>query len=117
MNIVILAGGTGSIALQTGLYNLLDSHLDGVDTKILINGYDNGMSTSAVRQVMGRKILGPSDVRKNQTTRLELENPKSPWLKFLNIRFTVESSKAQNFCFEKISELGRHMGALGPDAD
>jgi len=105
MNIVILAGGTGSIALQTGLYELLDKQIGDIDTKIIVNCYDNGLSTGSVRKVMDGKILGPSDLRKNQTTRLQLENPKSPWLNFLNIRFTVESSKARSFCHDKITQL------------
>lgn len=110
MNILILAGGTGSIALQTGLYQMLDSQIEGIDTKILVNAYDSGLSTGAVRQVMGGNILGPSDVRKNQTTRLALENGSSPWLNFLNIRFTVESSEAQSYCFQKINELSSKIG-------
>lgn len=105
MNIVILAGGTGSIALQTGLYRMIDTNLDGFDTKVIVNAYDNGLSTGAVRQVMNGKILGPSDVRKNQTTRLQLENPNSPWLKFLNIRFTQETSKVEQFCKDQIASL------------
>lgn len=120
MNIVILAGGTGSIALQTGLYNLLDSHLEGIDTKILVNAYDDGLSTGQVRRVMGGNILGPSDVRKNQTTRLTLEDPKSPWLPFLNIRFTVESSEAKEYCKDQISKfeknfLNHHGYYINPD--
>jgi len=110
MNIVILAGGTGSIALQTGLYNLLDNPIDGINTKVIVNAYDNGLSTGAVRKVCDGKILGPSDVRKNQTTRLKLENPLSPWNKFLDIRFTSESSKAQGFCIKAIDELGDKLG-------
>jgi 2-phospho-L-lactate transferase/gluconeogenesis factor (CofD/UPF0052 family)/hydroxymethylpyrimidine pyrophosphatase-like HAD family hydrolase len=110
MNIVILAGGTGSIALQTGLYYRLDSKIDGVDTKVIVNAYDNGLSTGAVRKVCDGKILGPSDVRKNQTTRLKLENPKSPWNAFLDIRFTSESSKAQDFCINAIDELAAALG-------
>ena len=105
MKIVIVAGGTGSIALQNGLYRHIDEEIDGVDTKVLVNAYDNGLSTGAVRRVMGGRILGPSDVRKNQTTRLKLEQPSSPWLSFLDIRFTVESSKAKEFCMQKIDAL------------
>jgi 2-phospho-L-lactate transferase/gluconeogenesis factor (CofD/UPF0052 family) len=105
MNIVILAGGTGSIALQTGLYNLLDAHLDGVNTKILINGYDNGLSTGTVRKVLDGKILGPSDVRKNQTTRLKLENPLSPWIAFLDIRFSEPAALARSFCQFELAKL------------
>lgn len=115
MNIVILAGGTGSIALQTGLYNLLDKNIDGVDTKIIVNAYDNGLSTGAVRQVLNGNILGPSDVRKNQTTRLQLENPKSPWLKFLNIRFTVPSSEVQKFCHSCVKALEDDLNQLSAD--
>jgi 2-phospho-L-lactate transferase/gluconeogenesis factor (CofD/UPF0052 family)/hydroxymethylpyrimidine pyrophosphatase-like HAD family hydrolase len=105
MKIVILAGGTGSIALQRGLYDLLDKQIDGIDTKVIVNAYDNGLSTGAVRQVMNGKILGPSDVRKNQTTRLELENPKSPWLKFLNVRFTQPSDSVKAFCYAEVAKL------------
>ncbi|HUP80133.1 MAG TPA: 2-phospho-L-lactate transferase CofD family protein, partial [Pirellula sp.] len=109
MKIVILAGGTGSIALQTGLYHELEQNLDGFDVKVIVNAYDNGLSTGAVRQVMDGKILGPSDVRKNQTTRLALENPKSPWLAFLNIRFTEETSTVENFCKDKFSKLAAEL--------
>lgn len=114
MNIVILAGGTGSIALQTGLYEILDKTLDGVDTKVLVNAYDNGLSTGAVRKICDGKILGPSDVRKNQTTRLKLENPTSPWLEFLDVRFTIESSKVKDFCLSKLKIL---VDKLGHDKD
>lgn len=110
MKIVILAGGTGSIALQTGLYNLLDKQIDGVDTKVIVNAYDNGLSTGSVRKVMNGKILGPSDVRKNQTTRLELENPSSEWLPFLNIRFTASSDMAKTYCRSRVDELADKMG-------
>lgn len=105
MKIVILAGGTGSIALQTGLYQALDSIIDGVETKVIVNAYDNGLSTGAVRKVCDGRILGPSDVRKNQTTRLKLENPDSKWNGFLDIRFTAESSAAQSFCRSAVVEL------------
>jgi 2-phospho-L-lactate transferase/gluconeogenesis factor (CofD/UPF0052 family) len=105
MKILIIAGGTGSIALQTGLYNLLDKNLDGIDTKILVNAYDNGLSTGAVRKVLDGKILGPSDVRKNQTTRLKLENPFSPWLAFLDIRFSEQALAARSFCQYELLKL------------
>ena len=109
MNIVILAGGTGSIALQTGLYKMFESNLDCVDTKVIVNAYDNGLSTGVVRQVMNGMILGPSDVRKNQTTRLSLEQPNSPWLKFLNTRFTVPSAEAQAYCHFCVTVLEREL--------
>ena len=106
MNIVILAGGTGSIALQSGLYGLLDENIEDVNTKVIVNAYDNGLSTGSVRRVLNGNILGPSDVRKNQTTRLKLEQPKSPWHSFLDIRFTEESSKVKARCYSHIASLG-----------
>lgn len=109
MKITILAGGTGSIALQTGLYELLDKNIEGIDTKIVVNAYDCGLSTGAVRKVLNGNILGPSDVRKNQTTRLKLEQPLSPWHNFLDTRFTIETPKAKQFCLDKISDLEKSL--------
>jgi len=105
VKIVIFAGGTGSVALQQGLYRLLDENLDGVYTNIIVNAYDNGLSTGSVRRVMDGQILGPSDVRKNQTTRLQLTTPSSPWLRFLSERFTIRSSKAKDFCNFNVAQL------------
>lgn len=109
MKIVIIAGGTGSIALQTGLYSLLDGKVEGVDIKVIVNAYDNGLSTGLVRKVMGGRILGPSDVRKNQTTRLKLQNPDSPLIKFLDTRFTLRADEVQDFCHQKIGELANSL--------
>lgn len=104
MKIVIMAGGTGSIALQTGLYKIIEN-TEGIDIKILVNAYDSGLSTGQVRQVLGGNILGPSDVRKNQTTRHTLQYGETPLSRFLNIRFTIESSKAEDFCINEIVKL------------
>jgi 2-phospho-L-lactate transferase/gluconeogenesis factor (CofD/UPF0052 family)/hydroxymethylpyrimidine pyrophosphatase-like HAD family hydrolase len=111
MNIVILAGGTGSIALQTGLWNALQN-IEGVDIKVLVNAYDNGLSTGAVRRVTGGNILGPSDVRKNQTTRFALENPSSPFNGFLNLRFTSAPKDAHQYCLNKIDDLRKELTNL-----
>lgn len=105
MKIVILAGGTGSIALQTGLYNLIDKSIEGVETKIIVNAYDNGLSTGAVRKVLGGNILGPSDVRKNQTTRYKLSGGHQAVMDFLDIRFTCEANKAREFCHSQLKQL------------
>ena len=113
MRIVILTGGTGSIALQRGIFDEVESNLDGVETQIIVNAYDNGLSTGAVRQVMNGEILGPSDVRKNHATRVHLENPNSPWLRVLNGRFTLERSKVLGFCRDQVAQLGTDLGAKG----
>lgn len=116
VRIVILTGGTGSIALQRGLFAEVESNLDGVETRIIVNAYDNGLSTGAVRQVMSGEILGPSDVRKNQATRLHLQNPHSPWLRVLNGRFTLEHSKVLEFCRDQIVQLGKDLVTQGSPA-
>lgn len=105
MRIVIFTGGTGSIALQRGLYHELDERLDGVETKLVVNAYDNGLSTGAVRRVMQGRILGPSDVRKNQTTRLQLQDARSPWVSYLNHRFTVSPTDAHRYCNDSVLRL------------
>lgn len=105
MNIVILSGGTGSIALQQGLHNVVESHIEGVDVKVIVNAYDNGLSTGAVRKVMNGCILGPSDVRKNQTTRYRLKHGHTPLLDFLEIRFTSAPDKAYEYCLDALDEL------------
>lgn len=70
LKIVLFSGGTGSIAIQQGfasLYGYDNYHMD-----VVINAYDNGKSTGACRKVFDGKILGPSDLRKNQLTQYEL---------------------------------------------
>ena len=63
MKVTILSGGTGSKGLQSGFHKIYGQS---VIPTILINAYDNGLSTGAVRKVMDGEILGPSDLRKNQ---------------------------------------------------
>ena len=106
--ILILAGGTGSIALQNGIAEVIENKIvarENLDIKVLVNAYDNGLSTGAVRKVFNGAILGPSDVRKNHTTRLKIENPNSPWLKFLDIRFSISADKARSYCLSSIDSL------------
>lgn len=107
MKIAILAGGTGSIALQTGLHSIFKSQLgDELDIKVIVNAYDNGLSTGVVRTVLDRKLLGPSDVRKNQETLLSLQLAHEPLsfldrrrkqfiLKLLKIRFTSNGGSGE----------------------
>ena len=116
MRIAIFAGGTGPIALQNGLYHTLEKRLDGVETRVIVNAYDNGLSTGVVRQVMHGRILGPSDVRKNHTTRLRLLDPQSPWLSFLDHRFTTSSREARGHCETQATLLAKCFEARGKGA-
>ena len=70
IKIVLFSGGTGSIAIQKGFAALYG--YDNYRMDVVINAYDNGKSTGACRKVFDGKILGPSDLRKNQLTQYEL---------------------------------------------
>lgn len=89
LKIVIVSGGTGSIALQNGfdaLYGIENYRMD-----VVINAYDNGKSTGECRRIFDGRILGPSDLRKNQMTLFKLihkkalQNPDSYHSKLLEL--------------------------------
>jgi 2-phospho-L-lactate transferase/gluconeogenesis factor (CofD/UPF0052 family) len=106
MKVLIFSGGTGSIALQTGFEKYYPGLLD---VQILTNAYDNGKSTGAVRQVYDGKILGPSDVRKNQTTQYKLKYCKNDSdnliLRFLEHRFDCATEDAEQYCLSVLDSL------------
>src|SRR5512141_2537483 len=59
LSVVVFSGGRGSSVLSKELI----THPD-IALTLAINGYDDGMSTGAVRRFLG-DALGPSDFRKN----------------------------------------------------
>jgi len=61
MNVVIFTGGNGNANLIKHLKDL-----SYVNLSLLINGYDDGLSTGVIRSA-NRGMLGPSDYRKNFT--------------------------------------------------
>lgn len=96
LKIALICGGTGSIALQKGFAQLFGYENYRLDT--IINAYDNGKSTGVCRRVFDGKILGPSDLRKNQLTQYalayekELADPNSYESKLLalfDLRFSA----------------------------
>ena len=101
LKIVLFCGGTGSIALQKGfaqLFGYKNYRLDAI-----INAYDNGKSTGACRKVFDGKILGPSDLRKNQLTQYEivyeqeLKDPdsyESQLLSLFELRFSEDDYRS-----------------------
>lgn len=121
LNIVIFSGGTGSIALQTGLYR---QYGDAIKVDVILSAYDNGKSTGECRKVFNGHILGPSDLRKNQLTQYKLinhidednpiEDDKFLIYKLFNTRFTKSSwEEAYNYVkesidntFDKINQCG-----------
>ena len=120
IKILIFSGGTGSIALQTGLYDLYG---DAVRTDIIISAYDNGKSTGECRKVFEGKILGPSDLRKNQLTRFKLiygigkgtaTEDKVLLYKLFDERFSKESwEEAFTYVIQKIDRTFDKMAECG----
>lgn len=66
MKIVILSGGSGSSAIQRQLHR----YLPDAQLTFLVNAYDDGGSTGAVRSLV--HCLGPSDIRKVHLLQHEL---------------------------------------------
>jgi len=88
MKVVIFSGGSGSTEIQKGLMQYPE-----IDVDIIVNGYDNGKSTGAIRKMFNGKILGPSDIRKNQFNQYKLQYKDSKLTEFLDYRFTSEHPK------------------------
>ena len=59
MKITILSGGSGNDSLIKGLKSIYKN----VDVKVVVNAYDNGLSTGVCRSITN--TLGVSDIRKN----------------------------------------------------
>lgn len=91
MNVVIFSGGSGSDSLQRGLYETYPE----LNIQVITNAYDNGLSTGLIRTVFDGKILGPSDVRKNQSRHYSLVHGRNDVYDFIEHRFT--SNKPQEY--------------------
>lgn len=119
-NILIISGGTGSIALQQGLMKKYNP--DSYKLDIIINAYDNGKSTGACRQVFDNDILGPSDLRKNQLTQfsnlyaLEIANTNSWHYKILELfELRISKSTPMEYYYEAIKTLGNYKKILSKE--
>jgi len=108
-NIVIFSGGTGSIAIQEGFSSIFGN--DNYNLDIIINAYDNGKSTGTCRKIFGNRILGPSDLRKNQMTQFKIQKAtamkdfssrESVIFKLFNLRLDAASKEDY---YEKACEL------------
>jgi len=77
----IFCGGHGAATLVRQLARRTDIH-----TTLLINGYDNGLSTGLLRSVVPG-MLGPSDFRKNLTYHLDANDLEDQaLLNFMDLR-------------------------------
>ena len=85
VKVVLFSGGRGSSALAKQL--VVQSN---VTLSLLINGYDDGMSTGEVRRFLGDS-LGPSDFRKNSTRMASvLESAPAELIELLDLRLPME---------------------------
>ena len=89
VNVVLFSGGRGSSVLTKQLL-----HHKEVNLALIINGYDDGLSTGEVRRFLG-DCLGPSDFRKNASrVALELASCEPGWITLLDLRFPVTISES-----------------------
>lgn len=88
--IVIFCGGRGSGELAN---QLLDS---GADVTCCVNAYDDGLSTGRLRQMFD--ILGPSDIRKNLLSLMDLD-ASGYWSRHevFSFRYPADEANASGF--------------------
>ena len=70
IRVCVFCGGHGGTSLVRELAKRPDIH-----TTLLVNGYDNGLSTGLLRGLVPG-MLGPSDFRKNLTHHLDSADPR-----------------------------------------
>lgn len=125
MKVVLFTGGRGSTVLSKRLVQQQD-----LTITILINGYDDGASTGAIRHFLGDS-LGPSDFRKNALRfARELRTCEDSIISLLDKRLDIELSADQGrdivrgICSKDFSKVGTDAiaqivsltNALSPDA-
>jgi len=89
VKVVLFSGGRGSSALAKQLVVQ-----EGVELTLLVNGYDDGMSTGEVRKFLGDS-LGPSDFRKNSTRMADvLKSAPEALVTLLDLRLPLEVDDA-----------------------
>lgn len=85
IRIALFCGGRGSASLIREILRIPD-----VELNLLVNAYDNGMSTGEMRKYIPG-YLGPSDFRKNLSYLLELHSPEQYILsKLIDYRMPVD---------------------------
>jgi 2-phospho-L-lactate transferase/gluconeogenesis factor (CofD/UPF0052 family) len=90
LKVAVFAGGRGSASISTALA----SH-PLIDLSILVNAYDDGLSTGRLRQFVPG-MLGPSDIRKNFSTLILEKSSGATSLKtLLEHRFPVSITREQ----------------------
>lgn len=103
MKVVLIAGGRGALSLHTALQDVLPY----ASVKIIVNAYDDGLSTGIIRKAVN--CLGPSDVRKNHVRFHTLKYGTTPLASLIEARVEFTTWKQVVSCAREglfsISEL------------
>jgi len=111
LNVVLFSGGRGSSKIIPELLKW-----DSVKLSVIINGYDDGKSTGQIRKFF--KMLGPSDIRKNQELLMSKNNVYYEGLKKLfQFRFPLNmpNMECKNEIQSFINGANTIVGATFPD--
>ncbi|MFI6509631.1 2-phospho-L-lactate transferase CofD family protein [Streptosporangium sp. NPDC050855] len=105
-SVTMFSGGRGGASIAR---RLLD--IPGLDLSLVINGYDNGMSTGALRRYLPG-MLGPSDFRKNCLLHLDRGDPQQAALiSVLEHRLPAGTTPERlGDLIDEIASSGRHAG-------
>ena len=91
MKITILSGGSGNDSLIRGLKLLYKN----IDVKVIVNAYDNGLSTGVCRSITN--TLGVSDIRKNHIRMYKAMSPDecldTRLIEFYEGRYNLETNR------------------------
>ena len=102
IKISLFSGGTGN----ERFVNLL-KNIPGVELDIIINGYDDGKSTGAIRKFIPG-ILGPSDYRKNLSHLINLKSSDGKIFQdLLNYRFPSKTNSSEFISFLKLEKSNK----------
>jgi len=97
--VTLFSGGHGGASIARDLLRT-----PGIDLTLVINGYDNGRSTGALRRYLPG-MLGPSDFRKNLLIHLDDRDPRQAALSSI-----LERRLAAGTTREELGELAAAIG-------
>ncbi|EPH02550.1 HAD hydrolase, family IA [Propionibacterium sp. oral taxon 192 str. F0372] len=138
IRVCVFCGGHGGTSLVRELAKRPDIH-----TTLLVNGYDNGLSTGLLRGLVPG-MLGPSDFRKNLTHHLDSADPRdAALLGLMEFRMPMGSTledltahiraasggvreaigwdllpvQVNRVCVDGLTAVADHLTTVAPDAD
>ncbi|GAT70577.1 gluconeogenesis factor [Planomonospora sphaerica] len=109
-SVALFSGGRGGASIARRLLRI-----PGVELSLLINGYDNGHSTGALRRYLPG-MLGPSDFRKNLLLHLDGGDPRQAALRSV-LEHRLPAGSTRDDLAGLVDRLirGRTFGTLPPE--